>query len=137
MKIKINITKEVLRKTMFCGFIIPPKGDYFTNPLSRGNSGNCAIAYAVYKLFPYAAVSTKLITFFANKPDFNAKKGYVVRLPLEATMFIERFDKLLPHQRIALSPFSFTIIVPDHVIHLINIDEVKEIISESQTLELV
>ena len=73
MKITINITKEVLEATKMCG---------------RDNKSvvqNCAIAYAVRKLFPNVEVNHLNI--------WNLSPYWAISLPKSAKKFIHEFDK--------------------------------------------
>jgi hypothetical protein len=121
MRITIKITKEVLKETMFCG------GIYGNN-----NTTNCAVAFAVREVFPNARVGAETLNFGVGVPEF-------AYLPQRASVFIDRFDSLVgtPSERLLLPEFSFDIHVPDSVIDKIGINEAKEIISKSSTLELV
>lgn len=118
MKLTIKITKEVLEKTKMCG-------------KSSGLeliAENCAIAYAIRRLFPKATVGPWNLFF-----DLATKTP----LPLVAQSFIETFDYSSIEERLLLPEFSFDIEVPDSVIESIGIEQAKEIISKSSTLELI
>ena len=62
-----------------------------------------------------------------------------IYLPLNATSFIINFDNLneTPEKRLDLPEFEFEVELTDKIIESINIDEVKEIIKDSKTLELI
>lgn len=126
MKLTIKITKEVLEATKMCG----------TGTDLYAVNENCAVAYAIRKLFPIAKVGRYEISFDGQQPSFSKVRS---RLPNAATLFIDEFDKLRDaHEaRLLLPEFSFDIEVPDSVIESIGIEQAKEIISKSSTLELI
>lgn len=119
MKLKINITKEVLKKSMWCG---TEKMDISKSTFI---SQNCAIACAICDIFPNASVAPNHITFHICSD---------IELPEVAQEFIVSFDILshAPEERLNLPEFSFEIDVPESVIEQINIDDIKN----SKTLEL-
>lgn len=121
MKISIKITKEVLEKTKMCGSMY-----------GNVNTKNCAVAYAIREIFPHACMGGTTLRFHADVPVFTS-------VPTEASSFIRKFDSLVtkPEQRLLLPEFSFDIEVPDSVIESIGIEQAKEIISKSSTLELI
>jgi hypothetical protein len=118
MKLRINITKEIIKKAMWCN---TSNGPF---PIAS----NCAIAVAVRDIFPMAAVGPlDIFLGFIGIKD--------VYLPLEAQNFIYEFDKLWisPKKRLELDPISFEIDIPEEVISMINIEDIHK----SETLELV
>lgn len=122
MKIEIKITKEVLRRSMWCGV-----------DNSKPRSQSCAIAVAIRDIFPSACVGF---------PDIALQGRYkprCVKLPNEALSFIRDFDMLVnvPEKRLNFPEFSFEIDVPDEVIERIGIEEAKAILERSETLNLV
>ena len=121
MKMKIKVTKDILKRSMMCG----TKNDDFV-------AHNCAIALAVRDLLPEAAVSSRSIFLHIND------RLVSIELPNEASKFISEFDKLStqPEKRLTLSEVEFTIDLPEKVINNIGINEVKSILANSQTLEL-
>jgi len=128
MKIKINVTKEILEKSAAC----------LSNSFKQA-SQNCAIALAVREIFPRAGVSdTDISTVSCNEQDYdvNADIGFM-ELPKSARRFIQNFDRASYYGRCTMSPISFEIDVPDSVIEKIGLDEVRRILAESKTLELV
>lgn len=136
MKIKIHITKEVLRESMYC---------------ERGEKEvgfNCAVSVAVQKIFPLSFTSIKYL-FFMNEEEYKREIAYrsthetydlgslfTAELPAKATMFIVEFDNSSPEERERMQPMSFEIDVPEEVINRIGLDEVKKLLSESKTMEL-
>lgn len=125
MKIRIHVTKEILRESMYC-----PSGSHVTIK-------NCAIANAIHCIFPDAAVDYWYIHL--DGYTWNDESDNKIRIPTEATQFIMQFDNLCtkPEARLDMPEMSFDIDVPDAVIERIGIDEAKDIISKSKTLELV
>jgi len=124
MKLKINITREVLEKTRFCGTVQ-------FHQSNKKISEHCAIAYAVREIMPSAKVIEWKIYPFGNIFDNNTGILH------HQNSFISKFDKSTPEERLLIPPFSFEIEVPEAVIERINIDEVKQILKTSKTLELV
>lgn len=113
MRIKIRITKEILKESMYCD--------------KEGLSRNCAIALAVVEIFPGAAVGTWGIYLDNGE----------ISLPENASDFVRKFDDATPSERAKLTPMSFDVEVPDKIINYIGIEEVKSILSNSLTLEKV
>lgn len=125
-KLKIKVTKDVLAKTANCS------GQY---------SSNCAVAYAIRDIFPFAQVYEGCIEVWNDHDmSFNSRLIGIIDLPSEATNFIEKFDKFMgPDQieeRKAMSELDFEIEIPDKVINMISIEDIKKLI-DHPTLELV
>ena len=123
MKLKIKVTKEVLKKAMYCGTDDKPGGT---------PSENCAIALAVRDLFPKARVFTTdlSLTEFLN--------NYIPHSP--STMYyILKFDSLseTPEKRLELPEYEFEIEVPEDVINSIGLEQVYSILKDHKTLEIV
>jgi hypothetical protein len=119
MKIQINITKEILERSMWCGI----------SPGKKAPAENCAIALAVKDLLSGSKVGNIHIE----------KNGVVVGiLPIQARDFIEKFDKLIdyPSERLDLEPFSFNIEIKEDLLN-ISIEEAHEVLRNSTSLELV
>lgn len=125
MKFQINITQDVLNATKDC---------------NDNTDENCAIAHAIRDLFPEASVGCSTIYFKKdlNKPfDFHDnRKAEEIDLPLIAMLFIKDFDNKSPEERVKIKPFSFFINIPDSLIEEINISEIEDILSHSQTLQI-
>lgn len=136
MKLKINVTKEVLRKSMWC------KTDKMVPlyPGHKGSTTNCAITYALHEVFPCVITTHQSVWFYGTLEDISkdVSIGRAV-LPSIATNFIDKFDSLVhrPEKRLELPEISFEIDVHESVIDSIGINEVKELISKSKTLEIV
>lgn len=139
MRIKINVTKEILKQSMYCNYD-PGTGKRLSN--NESNTGrNCGIANVICDLLPYAWVSNESIWIFDEEPSYKlVLKTMVsvrVKLPIKAICFIQEFDKLLPDDRALMDPISFGIDIPDEVINRIGINEVESILLNSLTLEKV
>lgn len=132
--IKIFITKDILNRSKNC-----TKGNPYETKLGQ----NCAIGLAIFDLFGNKSwVNCEQIEICERgiinsfEEGFN-KTEYYITLPEEAREFIKAFDNYTPEKRVEMEPFSFEIEVPDEVIDMINIDEVKRICENSTTLSLV
>lgn len=121
-QLKIFITKEILEQSKYCG----------TEQGMAEISRHCAIATALADMFRQVYVSGNFIYPFGI--EHNQAKAAKIPLPLIAQQFIKLFDgfRLTPHLRLLLPEFEFTIEIPDEVIEQINIDEVLEVIRESE-----
>lgn len=132
MKLQINITREIFEKSKWCGYI--------PEQLNPRIGQNCAIGKAIYNLFGDKSwVGMEKIRFYKN-PDGNydySEADYEAFLSPQAISFIEIFDLKTPEERVLMTPFSFEIDVPEEVIEWIGINEAKEIINNSKSLELV
>jgi hypothetical protein len=132
MKLKINITKNILAESMYC------KGTI------RGKVGqNCAIGKAIYNLFGNRSwVASEKIEIFKTDIDFEnvawwTEPKYSISLPIEAAMFIDTFDKKTPFERLEMDELSFEVDIPEEVIEEIGINEVHQILEKTPSLELV
>lgn len=113
---QIKITKEILERSKECGT---------HNDLEKiGN--NCAIALAIKKIFPDVFVTAHHVYPFGIIENENLR----VSLPVIAQNFIKVFDGLrgIPNARLCLPEFEFDIDIPDGVLSLVDIDEVKNIL---------
>lgn len=137
MKVKINITKEVLEESKMCN----------TGGLTNAVGMSCAIAKAVNNLLGNHAwvgketinIHKSITTYMKDTHlaiDFG-KEIADIPLPEEAKCFIKSFDKLTPEERVKMDEISFEIDIPDSVIEFIGISEAKEIIKNDKYLELV
>lgn len=134
MKIKINITKDILKESMYC----TNDGKLYENKVGQ----NCAIGKAIYNLFGDRSwVGGTAIGISDKKLDLRScfweTYIYNIDLPMEAQQFISNFDKSTPGERVLMDEFSFEIDVPKGLINEIGIDEVHQILKESKSLELV
>lgn len=124
VKLKIKVTREILERTKNCR-----SNDLVTN---------CAIAEAARDIFPDASLCDEYIhtIFYNDRRDSHASK-YSIRLPKKARDFITAFDFSPAEYRATMSPIEFEISIPDAVIDRINIDELRPLLTNHPTLELV
>src|SRR5688572_6669471 len=117
MLIKINITREVLERTKFCG--IDKRTGLSLSPWQSNTGRNCGIGDAICELLPTAWVSLFSIQLYDVVPDYEYTDEHfafqIIPLPDEAKEFISTFDTSTPEQRAAMQPISFEIDVPDSV----------------------
>lgn len=135
MLIKIKVTSEILEKSKFCG---KGGGPYDISNKSTYPGYNCAIALAVREIDP--KVSVGLSSIFWNNGNISTDENKTCsKLPEEAKIFIRLFDSLreLPEERVKLNPIEFEVDFPDELVEKIGIEEVKDILHHSKTLELV
>ena len=123
-KLKIKVTKEILERSKNCGL-----GD------DNGFKGHsCAIALAVRDLFPFASVGFNHIKF-----DDRTQKtvGNISYLDLATKLYIQYFDAMSPLERPKLPEYEFQIEIPDEAIEKINIEELKPLLENHPTLQLI
>jgi hypothetical protein len=121
-KLKIKVTKEILEKSKWCGT---------KKAVDMTRSTNCAIALAVRDIFPNATVGPT--SFYAcNGAPFD-----LVDLPRTASEFINDFDDAKPEDRPSLAEIEFEVEIPDSVIGRINIEELRPLLQNHPTLQLV
>lgn len=116
MKLRINVTEEILKASSNC--------------INSCLPNNCAVALAVRDIFPEARVGHFNIIF-------DGSYRYSSKLPYEARTFIARFDSLSPEGRSKMTPISFDIAIPEEAIQSIDIEEVKKILMDHKTLTLI
>jgi hypothetical protein len=142
MKIKVTVTKEILKRSMMCG--VGNKDwscvteESFKNKVGVGF--NCAIGEAVNELLPGAWVSPSAIRIYkSHEQMLRGGEIHEIDLPTEAIAFIPRFDALKsnPEARLELPELSFEIELPEGLINEIGISQAYKILSESKTLELI
>lgn len=125
-RIKIKITKEILKESSDCNINGKKAGD------------NCAIALAVRDIFPKAWITP--VSILAEGLNFKRREScFVIPLPEEAVNFIRMFDNNSPEGRQEMNEREFELEIPDEALQLIGngeIEQVKQIISQSKTLEL-
>lgn len=123
MKLKIKVTKEILYKSRYC-----------RSDEAGAAAMNCAISLAVRDIFPNAFVGLVLMYF-----DNNGKRGIgeAVKNHGSTVSFINKFDVSSPEERIKMPEYEFEIEVPESVIEKINIDELKPLLENHPTLELI
>lgn len=129
MKILVKVTKEILSKAKLCGLVPGRVGE------------NCAIALAIRDLFEHAWVSRYDIVIYDRDQwvDTGAIELLRMRLPDGARRFILEFDGHIidPERRENMSTYSFEINVPDSFLEQIGLEEVKKILSVSESLEYI
>lgn len=94
---------------------------------------NCAIALAVREIAPNAGVSPMKIFWTGAL----GRMTIISLLPANVTRMIFLFDKASPKERLKLPEFSFEVDFPDELVERIGIQEVKQILEKSETLEEV
>jgi hypothetical protein len=122
MKLKIKVTKEILERSMHCGL---DKCEYATS------YENCAIAVACQEIFPKCSVSGRKI----NSSFYGSI--WSIPIPLSAQKFICDFDNCTPLVRKSMPEFEFEVELNDKVLAAINIEEAREALKNSTTLELI
>jgi hypothetical protein len=125
MKIKINVTRDVLERSKMCG-LIPGKERFVTN---------CMLAVAFKDLFPESFVVARHANLLGMCGMMTAPDCVI--LPNIAAHNRCLFDGKTPEERVLMSPFSFEIEVPEYVIERIGISTIYKVLSESSTMEMV
>jgi hypothetical protein len=127
--IRVNITKDVLRDSMFC---ISEFGQ------------TCAIATVIIEIFGNMAYVGKDYIYIVRDGDHSQSQFGIISdcyidLPPVAKNFILDFDALKndPEARLNMPEISFEISIPDEVIELIDINEVHRVLAESKTMSLI
>lgn len=127
MKLRINVTKKILRRSWMCGADV---------------GEGCAIALAVLEIFPYAWTSRTEITVYKGPRIFvqDELRDVVgrIQMPIEATAFTYAFDNLKGRalERLTLPELSFDVVVPQSIIDHIGIAEIERILATSSNLEM-
>ena len=122
--LKIKVTKDILEKSKTCG-TIEPNG-------FKGHS--CAIALAVRDIFPTANIGFHEVWPLWNGYNYT---GATIRLPNIVSEYIKVFDRTPTAERPMLPEIEFEIEIPDSVIEKINIEELKPLLENHPTLELI
>jgi hypothetical protein len=127
VQLKIKVTKEVLFKSRMCQTEL---------------GMNCAISLAVRDILPNAIVGRYYIapfyyTGYKNGENWEPDRTCMIPLPIEASSFTQDFDYSAPAQRVLLPELEFEITIPDEVIEKINIDELRPLLQNHPTLELI
>jgi len=123
MKLKITVTKDILKKSMTCGTEITTNIDNYCDILQT----NCAIALAVRDIFPKAKVENTIIVLDTD----------IISLPKKAREFISTFDMCTPEQRLELPEITFEVEIPQSVIDTIDISSLQKELINHPTLELI
>lgn len=123
MKLKIKVTKDVLRRSMWCGTKNDDSGFQITT--------NCALAIAVRDIFPDASAGYQCINPFHSCNRLDPK--WIIQHDAES--FIRSFDILVetPEKRLELPEYEFEVELSDELVELINISDIHK----SPTLEVV
>lgn len=132
MKLKIKVTKEILEKSKMCGI----GGWKHPDALHKLPTQNCAISLACQEIFPQCDVSDRIDNTGRLVRGIDVS-GWDIPLPEIATDFIKKFDRLSPEDRVKMQPIEFEVEVGEDVLACINIEEVKEALKTSKTLELI
>ena len=114
-KLKIKVTKDILERSKMC----------LTNV-----GYNCAVALAVRDIFPRAWVEDDCIMPVSVEQT-------KIPLPESATDFISKFDRYDAEERVNMPELEFEISIPDEVIEKINIEELKPLLQNHPTLQLI
>ncbi len=121
VKLKIKVTKAILEKSKYCG----------VHGRERSIATNCAVAVAVRDIWPDAAVCNEFIA-----PTGTTYDG-IIGLPYEAYRYINLFDNSTPKERPLLPELEFEIEIPDSVVEKINIEELKPLLVNHPTLQII
>lgn len=128
-KLTIKVTKEILLRSAYCDF------------RKNGLVTNCAIALSIRDIFPEARVLRSFILpFYEQYVDYLQTHQRVfgtISLPTVAVDFIDKFDNAEPECRRAMEELEFEINIPECVIEKINIDEIRPLLVNHPTLQLV
>ena len=136
INLKIKVTKQVLEESKYCMY------DNHEELAGR----NCAISLAIRDIFPDAFVAkfhiypTKKNWYIDSYGNFSTKHkntDNVIKLPEVAIHFINDFDGKIPEQRVLMPEIEFEISIPDELIEEINIEELKPLLQNHPTLELI
>lgn len=132
VKLKIKVTKEILEQSMYCGLSY----EVVSTP------ENCAVALAVRDIFPKAWVmfeereeENKIAVINA----FGIQCEDTIVLPGFVKEYIDQFDYLKrePEKRIHLPELEFEIEIPEDIIEQINIEELRGLLQNHPTLQLL
>lgn len=116
MKIKISVTREIYRKTMWC--------------TAMDITRSCAIALAVREIAPKARVGSHYVSWDGVCVPKNSTEHNQGNM-------ITKFDETSPSDRPNLPEFSFEVDFPDSMVEQIGIEELTAILEKSETLEKV
>lgn len=127
VKLKIKITKEILRETRGC-----------SNETCAVQT-NCAVAVAIRDILPEASVDGEFINVRIGNWRDETIEYIKILLPPKAQSFIVQFDKLAkyPNERENIPELEFEVNIPNKLIETINIEEVKQLLVNHPNLELV
>ena len=115
-KLKIKVTKDILERSKNCG--------------DDGHTvKSCAVAVAVRDIFPCSSVTYRYIRPFSS--------DLVIDLPKEVGGYIYKFDSTSTDERPSLPEFEFEVEISDEIIEKINIEELKPLLQNHPTLQLI
>jgi len=132
IKLKVKVTKEILKESMMCGCFSPKV------------ASNCAVALAVREIFPEAKVACNI--FYPFRPTKRARTvkdltTRVITSTHDGEEFIRQFDNLkcAPEKRLELPETVVTLDITDEIIdHLSTmIPNYEEVVNAQPNLELV
>jgi len=120
IKLKVKVTKEILRKSMNCGI-----------DSNKKVSENCAVAYAVREVFPEASIDT---------PYYYPFNDHIVANH-NGSNFIIDFDLLRrhPEKRLDLPETEVELEITEEILDELirRTPDYEEVVSNSEILELV
>lgn len=120
VKLRITVTKEMI----------------LTGECRSPNQ--CAIAKAIKFIFPDAIV-LPLVGIFTSAEKYRSRYPIAcIKLPDIAAQFIVGFDNCYDSgDKSTLDPISFEIEIPEEIVDSTNIDELKPLLQNYPTLELI
>ena len=127
-KLKIKVTKDILERSKYCGRTVEfGRSDIHTS---------CAIALSLRDIFPNAYVKTNYMYTDINLDVNNRCKLYIM-LPISASDYIDKFDSTTVEERPNMPEIEFEIEIPESIIEKINIEELKPLLQNHPTLQLI
>lgn len=119
--LKIKVTKDIIAQSRFCNWDNAPT--------------SCAVSLAIIDIFPHAWVGQSGLVF--DHQGLTEPYNLEISFPKDVFNWIQVFDKLDPEERLKMQEIEFQIPIPDYVIEKINIDEIKPLLENHPTLELI
>lgn len=140
MKLTIHITKDILKRSMFC-----------SSKIGGSVGQNCAIGLAIFDLFgdrSWVCADEIILSRHKihqrkdglveiNGTVFSKDQAEICVVPLckEAQNFIMDFDFSSAGERLYMQPISFDVEIPDVVIDWIKVEDIDSIIANCPTLD--
>lgn len=122
VKMKVKVTKEILAKSV------------------RDNGTECAIARSVRTVFPKAHIGKTVIFPFCNETEekywCETGRSYI-DMPLDMQAFIKWFDGNTESEFTEEHEMEFEMEIPDHVLEMISLDEIRPLLENHPTLKLI
>lgn len=118
--LKIKVTKDILEKSKWCGRD------------GKAISFNCAVSLAVRDIFKNGQVDGEY--FY---PRMGKYYGLGILLPHGTQCYVRSFDRSSPSERLHLPEHEFEVSIPDQIVNQINIDELRPLLENHPTLELI